>query len=270
MPLEVIHRQPTTQQYSTPLLFIHGAWHGAWCWEPHFLPYFSDKGYNVYAMSLRGHGKSTPPQSVKFTSVSAYVADVVAVADQIERETGRRPALVGHSMGGYITQKYLEKHRAPAAALLTTLPASGTLGFNLRLLRLLTFAPTVLLKMGLTLQTYPLVGTPALAKHWFFSDSMPMAEVEKVHELLQNESIRLDVEAMLTHLPRPKAVPQTPMLVLAAEDDKVFPISEERATADAYGADFVLLPDIAHDVMLDTHWRQAADALYNWLTRQKL
>jgi pimeloyl-ACP methyl ester carboxylesterase len=267
MPLEVIHQQATTQRYDTPLLFIHGAWHGAWCWKPHFLPYFADNGYNVYALSLRGHGKSTPPQSVKFTSVSAYIEDVATVADQIERETGRFPALIGHSMGGYIVQKYLEKRRAPAAALLTTIPVSGLLMFNLRLLSLLTIAPQALFQIIFTLKTYPLLGTPALAKHWFFSDDMPMAEVEKWHAQMQNESIRVDFEATFTHLPKPRAI--QPMLVLAAEDDRVFTVAEQQKTAEAYGADFVLLPNIAHDIMLDTNWKQAAAALHDWL-KQKL
>jgi len=37
--------------------------------------------------------------------------------------------------------------------------------------------------------------------------------------------------------------------------------------ADAYGAESRILPDLAHDVMLDTGWRQAADTLLEWLVR---
>jgi hypothetical protein len=42
--LEVISRQPERRRFKTPLLFVHGAWHGAWCWEEKFLPYFADRG----------------------------------------------------------------------------------------------------------------------------------------------------------------------------------------------------------------------------------
>ena len=27
------------------LLFVHGAWHGAWCWAEHFLDFFAAQGY---------------------------------------------------------------------------------------------------------------------------------------------------------------------------------------------------------------------------------
>jgi hypothetical protein len=28
-------------------------WHGAWCWDEFFLPFFADNGYHVTALSLR-------------------------------------------------------------------------------------------------------------------------------------------------------------------------------------------------------------------------
>jgi hypothetical protein len=41
MPLEIITCHPETDPHPTPVLFVHGAWHGAWCWEKFFLPYFA-------------------------------------------------------------------------------------------------------------------------------------------------------------------------------------------------------------------------------------
>jgi len=41
--LERITRTPGTGK-ATPLVFVHGAWHGAWCWDEFFLPCFADKG----------------------------------------------------------------------------------------------------------------------------------------------------------------------------------------------------------------------------------
>jgi hypothetical protein len=63
--LEVITRKPSTPQKTTPLLFVHGSWHAAWCWDEHFLPYFADCGYEAHAVSLRGHGGSEGPKSLK-------------------------------------------------------------------------------------------------------------------------------------------------------------------------------------------------------------
>lgn len=42
--LEVIENRPPRESHTTPVLFVHGAWHGAWCWDEHFLDFFADKG----------------------------------------------------------------------------------------------------------------------------------------------------------------------------------------------------------------------------------
>jgi hypothetical protein len=48
--LEVIDKGSTTESHPTPLLFIHGAWHAAWCWNEHFLDFFADKGFHAAAV----------------------------------------------------------------------------------------------------------------------------------------------------------------------------------------------------------------------------
>jgi hypothetical protein len=35
------------------LLFLHGSFHGAWCWAEHFLPYFCEMGYPAIALNWR-------------------------------------------------------------------------------------------------------------------------------------------------------------------------------------------------------------------------
>lgn len=39
---------------STPLVFVHGSFHAAWCWAENWLPFFSQRGYDCYALSLLG------------------------------------------------------------------------------------------------------------------------------------------------------------------------------------------------------------------------
>jgi pimeloyl-ACP methyl ester carboxylesterase len=47
--LEVIDKGSVTESHPVPLLFVHGARHGAWCWDEHFLDFFADRGYACYA-----------------------------------------------------------------------------------------------------------------------------------------------------------------------------------------------------------------------------
>ena len=53
--------------------------------------------------------------------------------------------------------------------------------------------------------------------------------------------------------------------MLGAARDYIIQPEEVMRTADAYGAESQILPDIAHDLMLDTGWPRAADALLAWL-----
>jgi pimeloyl-ACP methyl ester carboxylesterase len=46
---------------------------------------------------------------------------VVAVAERLPTP----PVVIGHSMGGFVVQKYLETHQAPAGVLLASIPPRG-------------------------------------------------------------------------------------------------------------------------------------------------
>lgn len=37
-----------------PLVFVHGSYHGAWCWACFWMPYFAARGHDCYAISLLG------------------------------------------------------------------------------------------------------------------------------------------------------------------------------------------------------------------------
>lgn len=246
----------------TPIVFVHGAWHGAWCWE-NFLPHFARAGYASYALSLRGHGSSEGREGLRWHSAAqGYVADVT----QVVAELGRPPVLVGHSMGGYVVQKYLETHTAAAGVLMASVPVSGIKGFAIRATRR---HPWLALKAQFTLNTRHLVGTRALAQEAFFSASVPAEEVARHFARLQPESFRTQLETLLFNLPKPQRV-RTPMLVLAAADDTIFSVAEEQETARAYGTEVVVFPGMAHDMMLEPGWETVAQRIQSWLGQRGL
>lgn len=47
-------KDPDEENHYPPLVFIHGSFHAAWCWAEHWLPFFSNHGYDCYALSLLG------------------------------------------------------------------------------------------------------------------------------------------------------------------------------------------------------------------------
>lgn len=173
MQLEIISKTPNEKTHDTPLLIIHGAWHGAWCWE-NFLPYFADHGYEVHALSLRGHGNSEGREVLRWHSAAKeYVEDVKTVVDGLKQP----PVIIGHSMGGYILQKYLETNSVPAGVLLASIPTSGIFAM---LMRFLKRHPWATLKTLFLMEPWYLVNSPTLVKEGFFSDDYPDSEVTRL------------------------------------------------------------------------------------------
>ncbi len=256
MQLEIRSKLPESDPHATPLLFVHGAWHDAWCWVEHFLPYFAQHGYISYALDLRGHGKSDGHDRLRWTTIADYVLDIEQVASQLERP----PVLIGHSMGGLVVQKYLEKQPALAAVLLAPVPPSGVLRTTLSIA---ARHPLAFLKANLTLGLYPIIGTPTLTREAFFSPEMPEEKVQAYFALMQNESYRAFLDMMLFSLPRPKRI-KTPMLVLGGGRDRIFTPKECKATARAYGTQAEIFPTMAHDLMLEEGWQAVADRILAW------
>ena len=48
--LEIRKRVPASGTRKPPLVFVHGGYCDAWCWEPYFLPWFASRGYPSYAL----------------------------------------------------------------------------------------------------------------------------------------------------------------------------------------------------------------------------
>ncbi|MGB8794822.1 MAG: alpha/beta hydrolase [Mycobacterium sp.] len=260
--LEVIEKGAVSESHPVPLLFVHGAWHAAWCWDENFLSFFADKGYRAVALSFRGHGDSTTNKPLRACSVADYVEDVSSVADRLPNA----PVVIGHSMGGLIVQKYLEKHDAPAGVLMTSIPPQGNLGNALRWIR---DRPSHFAKMTLTGKALPYINPPQLARERFFSSQTPEADVRKYAARLQEDSSRIGIDCLLLRLPRPTRV-TTPLLVLGAEEDTAHTRNEILATARAYGTKAEFFPDMGHNMMLEPGWAAVAERIDTWLGTRAL
>ena len=257
--LEVIERAPQRESDKAPLLFVHGAWHGAWCWDEYFLDFFAEKGYRALALSLRGHGNSSAPKFMRLCSIADFVDDVASVANSLPEP----PVVVGHSLGGFVVQKYLESHDTPAAVLLASVPPSGIAGFMLRRFKRHPWHTGAALARTRSLSG--IGGTPELARESFFSALAPDADVARYTALLGEEyAFKIALDMLLLNLPKPKLV-TAPLLVLGAEDDFCFTQREVHSTATAYRTEAEFFPKMSHDMMLDPGWATVAERIHAWL-----
>lgn len=257
MKLEIISKYPDEDARPTPLLFVHGALHGAWCWDVHFLDYFAQHGYPSHALNLRGHGNSEGREKLRWTRIADFVDDIAQVADGLPD----LPVLIGHSMGGFTIQKYLEHHVAAGAVLLSSPAPSGMLPTALKTARV---HPAVFAKVNLTFSLLPTISSPALARQEFFSDDVPDEVLVGYWRQMQDDSYMAYLDMVVLDLPNPEKV-TTPVLVLGAERDAMLSRQAIEATATAYHTEAQFIPGVAHNSMLELRWQAAADRILAWL-----
>ena len=124
------------QQQRGPIVLVHGAWHGGWCWR-RVADRLTAKGRYVVAPTLSGvcersHQANDP------ISLSTHIDDVV---NEIRWKDLEGIVLVGHSYGGMVITGVAERLRERIAAIVyldAFLPQDGQ---SLSALRAPTAAP---------------------------------------------------------------------------------------------------------------------------------
>jgi pimeloyl-ACP methyl ester carboxylesterase len=260
MKLEMISKYPRQNSHPTPLLFIHGTLHTAACWDVYFLDYFAQHGYAAHAVNLRGHGNSEGREKLRWTRIADFVEDVANAVQQLPSP----PILIGHSMGGFIIQKYLEDHDAPAAVLLSSASPAGLLPTAIRTARR---QPWVFVKVNLTMSLLPFIATPQLVGDAFFSNDLPDEQLVEYWKQTQDDSFMAFLDMVAFDLPKPEKV-KTPLLVLGAARDNMIGPREIEATARAYNTHAEIVPDVAHNSMLEQGWQNVAERILAWLNEQ--
>jgi pimeloyl-ACP methyl ester carboxylesterase len=260
--LEMISKYPLEGGHPTPLLFIHGTLHTASCWDAHFLDYFAQHGFASHAVNLRGHGKSEGRETLRWTRIADFVEDVASTVRQLPSP----PVLIGHSMGGFIAQKYLEDHDAPAAVLLSSPSPTGLLPTALRKARQ---HPLVFAKVNLTFSLLPFIATPQLARDAFFSKDLPDEQLLEYWKQMQDDSFMAFLDMVALDLPKPAKV-KTPLLILGVTRDNMIAPGEIEATGRAYNTQAEIIPDLAHNSMVETGWQVVADRILDWLKEREL
>jgi pimeloyl-ACP methyl ester carboxylesterase len=259
--LEVIDKGPCSDAHPVPLLFVHGGWHAAWCWDDHFLDFFADAGYRAVALSLRGHGASPTTKPLPSVSIADYMEDLRSVADDL----GGSPVLIGHSLGGFLIQRYLEDHSAPAAVLVGSVPPRGVLGLALRVWRR---RPSMTMEAWTDRTLLKFLATPALTREYLFSPHTPETIVESCMQRAGAESVRAAMTDPMFRGVRTKRV-TTPMLVLGAEHDGFVSNADVRATARAYKTEPEFF-HMGHNMMLEPGWADVAKRIHAWLQTRDL
>ncbi|MBX3505391.1 MAG: alpha/beta hydrolase [Parvibaculum sp.] len=81
----------------SPIVVVHGAWHGGWCWDL-VRPLLEAEGHRVFSPTLTGCGGRAHLRH-PVPGLETHIEDVLGV---IESHELRNAVLVGHSYGGMV------------------------------------------------------------------------------------------------------------------------------------------------------------------------
>ncbi|MDR2187505.1 MAG: lysophospholipase [Azonexus sp.] len=254
--IELFSCQPSKPSAKPPVLFIHGAFAGAWMWSETFMPFLAAAGFACHALSLRGHGGSAGRQELDWYSVDDYVADVATVIAAL----GETPVLAGHSMGGFIVQKMLEQRPLPGAALICSVPPQGLLAAQFYLL---FKKPQLFTEINRVLAGH--YTDTATLREALFAGAADEAMLTAWLGKMQAESQRALWDMSLFNLPRLSAMHPSPMLILGAGEDVLVPSFLVHNTAHAYGLPCHIFPGMGHAITHEKEWPLVAAMLRDWL-----
>lgn len=264
MKIEVLYENPDECIGKYPIVFVHGGYMGAWCWKPYFIPYMKQKGFECYALSLRGHGNSEGHDMIQKHSFGDYVEDV----EQLLNGIGRKCILVGHSMGGAVVQKVCEANKDKIAAMILLCSPSPMgmgikagiemMGRGVKQVWNVTMFHQGIIKSEDIPEKFPF--------RWFFSDYMNQDEKIKYARMMTRESDKVSKQITKKFIKKPEDF-KMPILIVGGGDDWYFSPKTQTKNAVLYGTEAVIVPKIAHNVMIDKNWDKVAEKVYQFIVK---
>lgn len=256
MHLEVIHRLPeSANRFPVPLLFIHGSYCAAWVWDEHFLPYLAQQGFDSYAVSLRGHGRSAGRETLKKARIADFIADV----NQVIAEMPRKPVLLGHSLGGGVVERYLAQYPdTPAGVLIAPAPYAGIFTSAIQMLR----ANPKPVWDAIRQRDFKVLSTQVTRSH-MMANVAPERRADYLARLEPEESVQAIVDLEF-HKVNPRRIHAPLLLLGGCSDQMVYDWQIER-TGKVFNIPPHFFPGMGHEMMLESGWQQVADCIIDWL-----
>lgn len=253
--------------HSKTIVFITGAFVSSDCWN-HWKEYFEQNGYKTIApawpykdapaCTLRQRHPDAEVATIRLTDLTAYFEEIVKALPE-------KPILIGHSMGGLITQLLIQKGLATAGIAIHSLQPQGVLTFKF------SFYKAGWHALGFftnSLKTYLMT-----FKQWqyAFTNGMPYEDQKDAYyKLLVPESKLVVRDATTSAAKIDFNLPHAPLLFLSGSTDRFIPASLNYTNFKKYthSGSVTAYKEFAgrnHFVLGQQNWKENADFILNWL-----
>ncbi len=239
-----LHNRPT-------LLFVHGGFHGAWCWSQ-YLEFFVQRAIPAAAIDLRGHGGLPAPPDFARAGVAEMAADITEAAAALKTPV----ILVGHSLGALAAMAAAEHVRPSGIIMIAPAPPANV---DVRLMP--PFPSEKLISPP----------PPDRANRWFLQGYHRMDIDPYLARLCPESPAFLNDCYRRTISVQPSWVQGPTLCISAALDDTpLHPAGQDQAVAEFFGAELQTIPEAGHCLMLDDTLKISAEVIAAWLKRNKL
>ncbi len=255
-----------------PVVFVHGLWMLASSWAP-WRAFFEENGYATLAP-----GWPDDPETVDQARADPRVfagKSVKQVTDHMAEAVNglsQRPALIGHSFGGLITQQLAGRGLATVSVPIDSAPFRGVLPLPLSALR----------------SALPVIGNPANYRRaialtydqfrYSFANAVAESEAKRLYETypVAGSGIPLFQAATANLNPRTEIKVDTktprrgPMLLITGEKDHIAPsaiahASYKKQSRNAAATSIREIPNRGHSLVFDSGWQEIAETALAFL-----
>ena len=257
---------------SKTIVFVHGMFVTPLCWEG-WVNYFQAHGYPCVAPAWPG--RDQPVSTLKNNHPDPQLgrltlAEVIAHHVRIIQGLDEKPILIGHSMGGLITQILLQRDLAAAGVAIDSGPPLGVLTTKLSFFKVNWpvinpfVSATEPYYMPFEAFQYAFVNTLSLEEQRAAYDNYAVPESRQVGRGALSNLAKVDFKQA-----------RAPLLLIAGSADNIIPPSLNRTNYEKYKAspsvtDFKEFAGRTHFIIGQKNWEEVADYVRSWLSRQGL
>jgi non-heme chloroperoxidase len=258
----------------TPVVFVHGLWLLGSSWD-RWVGHFEDAGYSALTPAWPD---DPPTVAAAKDDPSVFagksVGDVADHLEQFVRRLARKPALIGHSFGGLLTQILAGRGLATASVVIDAAPHRGVLPLPWSSLR--SAAPVLRnpLNRG---RAVPLTYEQFC---YAFANAVDEPEARQLYDefSVAGPGMPLFQAAFANLNPWTEAKVDTknpargPMLIISGEKDHTVPRAIANATfrrqrRNQGVTEFVEVAGRGHSLTIDSGWQEVADTALAFVRR---
>ena len=250
---------------SKTIVFIHGLFLNNQSWSE-WETFFKEKGYTNYAPAYPGHEglplelRKNAPDSLGYVTFT----DVVNKMEAFIKTLPEKPIIVGHSLGGLVAQKLVEKELAEAAIIISSGPPKGVITTKF------SFVKSILRVLNPFKGNYIYYPT----KKWFhyaFTNTLSREESDSIFdEFVVPESRNIPRETLKKGGKIDFKKPHAPMLFISGKEDHIIPASLNKKNFKRYKdensiREHKIFEGRDHFIAGEDGWKEVANYVYNWL-----